>query len=78
MIDVEPLDEIDTYVGRRISDIREAAALSEERLASLLGLDLGGLRAIEAGQAKVFAETLLTASLVLSVPVSAFLPPSTH
>ncbi len=78
MIDVEPLDEIDTYVGRRISDIREASALSEERLASLLGLDVRGLRAIESGNAKVFAETLLLASRVLSVPVSALLPPDLH
>lgn len=78
MIDVEPLDEIDTYIGRKISDIREASAVSQERLASLLGLDLRGLRAIEAGQAKVFAETLLTASRALSVPVSALLPPDAH
>ena len=78
MIDVDPLDEIDTYVGRRISDIREASALSEERLASLLGLDVRGLRAIESGKAKVFAETLLTASRALSVPVSALLPPDLH
>lgn len=75
MIDAEPLDEIDTYVGRRISDIREASALSEEHLASLLGLDVPGLRAIEAGKAKVFADTLLTASRALNVPVSALLPP---
>ncbi|MEN5170812.1 helix-turn-helix transcriptional regulator [Brevundimonas pondensis] len=78
MIDVEPLDEIDSYVGRRISDIREASALTEEGLASLLGLDVRGLRAIEAGKVKVFAETLLTASRVLSVPVSALLPPDLH
>ena len=78
MIDVEPLDEIDSYVGRRISDIREASALSEEGLASLLGPDVRGLRAIEAGKVKVFAETLLTASRVLSVPVSALLPPDLH
>lgn len=78
MSDVEPLDEIDTYVGRRISHIREASALSEERLAVLLGLDLRGLRAIEAGRAKVFAETLLTASRALSVPVSELLPPDMH
>ncbi|MGO4410048.1 MULTISPECIES: helix-turn-helix transcriptional regulator [unclassified Brevundimonas] len=78
MIDVEPLDEIDAYVGRRISDIREAAALTEERLASLLGVDLQGLRAMEAGKAKIFAETLLTASRVLNVSVSALLPPDTY
>lgn len=78
MIDVEPLDAIDTYVGRKISDIRAASALSEERLASLLGMDLRGLRAIEAGKAKVFADTLLTASRALSVPVSELLPPDTH
>lgn len=78
MIEVEPLDAIDTYVGRRISDFREAAALSQECLAILLGLDLPNLRAIESGQAKIFAETLLTASQALSVPVSALLPPDIH
>jgi len=78
MIEIEPLDEIDTYVGRRISDIREAAALSQERLAPLLGLDLPSLRAIESGKAKVFAETLLSASRALSVPISALLPPEMH
>lgn len=78
MIEVDPLDAIDTYVGRRISDFREAAALSQERLAMLLGLDVPNLRAIEAGQAKIFAGTLLTASQALCVPVSALLPPDMH
>lgn len=75
MIDLEPLDEIDTFVGGRIFAIREASHLLEERLASLLGLDLRGLRAMESGKARVFAETLLRASRALSVPVSALLPP---
>lgn len=77
MIDIEPLDDIDTYVGRRIFHIREAASLSQERLAPLLGLDLAALRAIESGRAKVFAATLLTASRALGVPISALLPPDT-
>jgi hypothetical protein len=45
MIDVEPLDAIDAYIGRRISDIREASALLEEGRARLLELDVQGLRA---------------------------------
>ncbi|WP_157677936.1 helix-turn-helix domain-containing protein [Brevundimonas diminuta] len=78
MTDAEPVDEIDTYVGRRISDFREAASLSQERLAVLLGLDLPNLRAMESGQTKIFAGTLLTVSQALSVPVSALLPPEMH
>lgn len=48
MIEVEPLDAIDTYVGLRISNFREAAALSQGRLAMLLGLDVPNLRAMPA------------------------------
>jgi len=74
----EPLDEIDAYVGRRIEALRLAADLTEEHLAKRLGLDSVGLRAMEAGRVKVFAETLVSAARVLGVNVAELLPPSTR
>lgn len=75
MIEIEPLDEIDAYVGRRIGALRLAADLSEEGLALQLGLDPLGLRAMEEGRAKVFCDTLVEAAHVLRVSVAELLPP---
>jgi len=74
----EPLDEIDAYVGRRIEALRLAADLTEEHLAGRLGLDPGGLRAMEAGRVKVFTDTLVSAARILRVNVAELLPPSTR
>jgi len=74
----EPLDEIDAYVGRRIETLRRAREMTEDHLASRLGLDPSGLRAMEAGRVKVFTNTLVSAARVLRVNVAELLPPSTH
>lgn len=75
---MEPLDEIDAYIGLRISHIRKADAMTQESLAQAMGMDLSSLRDMEAGRAKVFAANLLAASAALGVPVAALLPPDTR
>lgn len=75
MTEIEPLDEIDAYVGRRIGVLRLAADLSEEEFALQLGLAPLVLRAIEEGRDKVFCDTLVNAARVLSVSVAELLPP---
>lgn len=74
----EPLDEIDAYVGRRIEALRRSREMTEDHLASRLGLDASGLRAMEAGRVKVFTNTLVSAARILRVNVAELLPPSTR
>lgn len=72
---VEEVDEVDRYVGRRIARLRAELALSEAAMAALLDLSPEEVRAIEQGDAKVYASMLHALSKALNASVSDILPP---
>ena len=65
---------IDQHVGRRIKGKRIALALSEDDLASRLGVRRDVIEAYERGTVRIPGEHLLKLSESLGVPVSYFFP----
>ncbi len=68
------MSEIDRYIGARLREAREGAALSPAELAERLGHDAAWLSAAEEGAAPLAARDLWLLSMVLHTSVSHFFP----
>lgn len=65
---------VDRHVGRRIRGKRRALGLSEENLATALGVGTDRIAAYERASARVPSDHLIRLSEVLDVPLSYFFP----
>ena len=65
---------VDQHVGRRIRGKRRALGLSEENLATALGVETDRIAAYERALARVPSDHLIRLSEVLGVPLSYFFP----
>lgn len=64
---------LNVEVGLRVKQYREAAGLTQESFAELIGLGVKHVSAIECGSVGVSLPTLQRVSIVLSVPADSFL-----
>lgn len=64
---------INVEIGQRLKFYREAAGLTQESFAEMLGLGVKHVSAMERGANGVSINTLINASKILSVPVDYFL-----
>ncbi len=69
-----PVTQIDQHVGRRIRGKRRALGLTENELATALGVDAARLGAYERGMARVPSGNLVRLSEIMEVPLSYFFP----
>lgn len=60
--------------GRRIRDIRRASGISQERLASAIGLSRTSITNIERGRQKLLLHTVSEIAAILKVPVHDLVP----
>jgi len=60
---------VNIEIGRRLKYYREAAGLTQETFAEMLGLGVKHVSALECGSAGVSISTLKNASIILLVPV---------
>jgi transcriptional regulator with XRE-family HTH domain len=65
---------VDQHVGRRIRGKRRALGLSEESLATALGVEANQIAAYERAIERVPSDQLIRLSQVLGVPLSYFFP----
>lgn len=71
-----PLDtEGQVYFGRRVRELREAAGLTQEQLAQMVGMAQTRLPAIEQGQRDMHLSTMRRFARALGVPLRELLPP---
>jgi transcriptional regulator with XRE-family HTH domain len=65
---------VDQHVGRRIRGKRRALGLSEENLATALGVEANQIAAYERAAERVPSDHLIRLSQVFGVPLSYFFP----
>lgn len=65
--------EVNIEIGLRLKHYREAAGLTQENFAEMIGLGVKHVSAMERGAAGVSISTLKNASEILLVPVDFFL-----
>jgi transcriptional regulator with XRE-family HTH domain len=68
-------DDVDAYVGARISLRRSALGLSQSALAQQLGISFQQVQKYETGQNRISASRLHRAATVLGTSVESFFPP---
>lgn len=68
-------EQVDTYVGARISLRRSALGLSQTALAQQLGISFQQVQKYETGQNRISASRLHRVATVLATSVEAFFPP---
>ena len=68
-------EEVDAYVGARISLRRSAMGLSQTALAQQLGISFQQVQKYETGQNRISASRLHRVATVLATSVEAFFPP---
>ncbi|HYC98922.1 helix-turn-helix transcriptional regulator [Brevundimonas sp.] len=68
-------EEVDAFVGARISLRRSALGLSQTALAQQLGISFQQVQKYETGQNRISASRLHRAATVLATSVEAFFPP---
>lgn len=68
-------EEVDAYVGARISLRRSAMGLSQTALAQQLGISFQQVQKYETGQNRISASRLHRTATVLRTSVEAFFPP---
>lgn len=68
-------EEVDCYVGARISLRRSAMGLSQTALAQQLGVSFQQVQKYETGQNRISASRLHRVATVLATSVEAFFPP---
>ncbi|KQY95574.1 MULTISPECIES: helix-turn-helix domain-containing protein [unclassified Brevundimonas] len=68
-------NDVDAYVGARISLRRSALGLSQSALAQQLGISFQQVQKYETGQNRISASRLHRAATVLGTSVDAFFPP---
>jgi transcriptional regulator with XRE-family HTH domain len=72
LIDNRRVGNIDTHVGKRLRQRRIIRRLSQEELASRLGISAQQLHKYEVGQNRITAARLYQCAVALGVPVSSF------
>jgi transcriptional regulator with XRE-family HTH domain len=65
---------VDQHVGRRIRGKRRALGLSEESLATALGVEANQISAYERAVERVPSDQLIRLGQVLGIPLSYFFP----
>ncbi len=68
-------DEVDCYVGARISLRRSALGLSQSALAQRIGVSFQQVQKYETGQNRISASRLHRVAAVLGTSVESFFPP---
>lgn len=68
-------EEVDAYVGARISLRRSAMGLSQTALAQRIGISFQQVQKYETGQNRISASRLHRVATVLATSVEAFFPP---
>lgn len=68
-------NDVDAYVGARISLRRSALGLSQSALAQQLGISFQQVQKYETGQNRISASRLHRAATVLGTSVDSFFPP---
>jgi transcriptional regulator with XRE-family HTH domain len=68
-------EQVDCYVGARISLRRSAMGLSQTALAQQLGISFQQVQKYETGQNRISASRLHRVATVLATSVEAFFPP---
>ena len=68
-------EEVDAYVGARISLRRSAMGLSQTALAQQIGISFQQVQKYETGQNRISASRLHRVATVLATSVEAFFPP---
>ena len=68
-------DDVDAYVGARVSLRRSALGLSQSALAQRLGISFQQVQKYETGQNRISASRLHHMATVLGASVEAFFPP---
>jgi len=71
---VAKLTPVDRHVARRIKGKRLALGLSEDEVATVLGIERDRMEEYERARVRVPAEQLLRLSEFLGVPISYFFP----
>jgi len=69
-------DEVDVFVGARISLRRAALGLSQTALANRLGISSQQVQKYETGQNRISASRLHRTAMVLGTSVDSFFPPA--
>lgn len=70
-----PKDQVDAFVGARISLRRSALGLSQTALAQQLGISFQQVQKYETGQNRISASRLHRVATVLETSVESFFPP---
>jgi transcriptional regulator with XRE-family HTH domain len=73
-LDAPVTTPVDRHVGRRLRGKRRALGLAEQDLASVLGVDIGTIRAYEHATARVPAEHLVRLGEFMDVALNYFFP----
>jgi transcriptional regulator with XRE-family HTH domain len=71
-IDIEKLK---AEIGEKLREAREEANMSQEELASMLGLSKVGYGALERGKNLIGLQYLIMLTFILKKPITYFLPP---
>lgn len=66
--------QVETYVARRVRDLRLGRAVTQEELALVLGVKRESMSRYESGERAITIALLLEIAAALEQPVTAFLP----
>lgn len=72
---MKPLSErhpVDVYVGVRLRAVRRSASMSQEQLATVLGLTFQQIQKYETGANRISASKLYEAAVALNTSISVF------